>query len=99
MKFNQYSLYSLNTQDRVQDSKSKIHDDINRMNNMSEYYDILDFIENNYGQVENHLEKDFPENVKLFIDLETNVTQVVVVQENKMLFGKRWVFTPDEVQA
>ncbi len=96
MQFNQYSLYSLNTQDKVLDSKSKIYDDIKRMDEITEYYDILDFIEGNYGKVQEYLQKDFPDDVKLLVELEPNVAQVVIVQKNKMLFGRRWVFTPDE---
>ena len=96
MQFNQYSLYSLNTQDKVQEFKSKIFDDIKRMEKITEYYDILDFIEGNYSHKEGHLLKDFSDDVKLEILLEENVTQVLVKQKDKVLFGRKWTFTPDE---
>ncbi len=99
MEFNQYNLYSLNSQDKVDNTKSKIFDDIKRMNKITEYYDILDFIEGNYGNVQDHLQKDFPDDVKLLVELEPNIAQIVVIQKDKILFGKRWIFTPDEVQA
>lgn len=45
MQLNEYNLYSLNTQVKIQDSKDKIFDDIKNMDNILEYYDILEFIE------------------------------------------------------
>ena len=98
MQFNQYRLYSLNTQDKVQEFKSKIFDDIKRMKNITEYYDILDFIEGNYGHKEGHLTKDFSDDVNLEILLEPNVAQVLVKQKENVLFGSKWIFTPDEEQ-
>ena len=96
MQFNEYSLYSLNTQDKVQKSQSKIFDDIKRMEKITEYYDILDFIEGNYGKVENHLEKDFSDDICVKVDIGINLVQVVVYQKDKILFGQRWAFTPEE---
>ncbi len=98
MQFNEYSLYSLNTQDKVKNASSKIFDDINRMEKITEYYDILDFIEGNYAHKEGHLTKNFPEEVVLEILLEENIAQVLVKQKDKVLFGRRWEFTPDEKQ-
>lgn len=98
MEFNQYSLYSLNTQDNIQESQSKIYDDIKRMDKITEYYDILDFIEGNYGKVQDQLKKDYPDDVKLLVKLEPNIVNVLVAQKDIVLFGRRWVFTPDEEQ-
>ena len=96
MQFNEFSLYSLNTQIKMNESKNKIFDDIKNMEKLLDYYEVLEFIENNYGKVENHLEQEFSDDIKLSIDVMTDITQVVVSQNEKILFGKRWIFTPDE---
>lgn len=96
MQLNEYNLYSLNTQVKIQDSKDKIFDDIKNMDNILEYYDILEFIENNYGQVENHFEQEFSDDIKLNVEVMTNLVQIIVSQKDKMLFGKRWIFNPEE---
>ena len=96
MQFNQYSLYSKNTQDRIQEYQNKIFDDIKQMDKITEYQDILNFIEYNYGKIDERFEQTFADEVKLEILLERNVVHVFATQNDKILLGRKWIFTPNE---
>ena len=100
--FDQYRAYSQMAEQAFSDSKGQIFDDIAELKKITEFYDLIDFVNLRFGNIcnatDNCIKKDYPENRRLLIKKEDNIIAIIAVDEDKkqVLLSRYWKFTPIE---
>lgn len=102
MVFDQYRAYSQLAKQAVTNEKGQIYEDIKEIKKITEFYDLVDFINLRFGNIENapdnSIKKDYPNNMHLLIKKDTNLIAIIAVDEEKkqILLSRYWKFTPTE---
>ncbi len=96
MELNKYNMYSINVDNNMTSAKSQLMEEIEQMKQIYDYAQINDFIERHYGKLDNWLNKEFCDGKKLGILKEDNTIELAILDENGIVFGRRWEFIPDE---
>ena len=97
MEVNQYDLYSVNANNDISSNEAQIQEDIKTMDSINDYQEIINFVELRYGKLEDLICKEFSNKIRLGIAKGDNFVEIVVTKnQEKIIFGKRWRFIPDE---
>ena len=86
-----YRMYSVNSEFSVNENSNKIYSDIEQMAKIKEFDEIIDFIELNYGKLNDLIVKDYNE-IKLVIGKIENIVEICALKGSKLIMGRRWKF-------
>ncbi|MBR1373681.1 hypothetical protein IJ750_06200 [bacterium] len=95
-EFNMYNLYSYNAGDFKNACNDKILVDLHRLESITEYYDVLDFVDKTFGIIEDQKIMDYPNNVKVIVQKKENQIMVGALKGEEQIFGQAWIFTPNK---
>ena len=93
-EFNMYSMYSYAAGDFKNACDDKILVDLHRLESITEYYDVLDFVDKTFGVIESQKVMDYPNDVKVIVQKKENEILVGALKGNEQIFGQSWIFTP-----
>ena len=66
MQFNQYSMYSYAAADFKSACDDKILVDLQRLDKLNEYDEVIDFVNKVFGEVESYKTFDYPNNILVY---------------------------------
>ena len=97
--YNEYEQYVMLAGDTKAFAENKIQMDLDRLDKMSDYKEVEDFVLQNYGDAEGEgLNILFPNNIELAIRKYENAIEIVAVQEEYVIFSKGWRLVQDEAE-
>ena len=89
--YNDYEQYVMLTKDAKVFAENKVLVDLDRLDEMSDYHQVEEFISQNYGQLdERGLRLEFPQNIRLGIQKNSDAIEIVAVQGEYLIFSKGW---------
>ncbi len=86
----QYKVYSVNSEFSIYENSYKIYNDIETMKGIKDFDEIVNFIEINYGKLNDLIVKDCNDDIKLLIGRTENIVEVFALQKSEMIMGQRW---------
>ena len=95
-EFNMYSMYSYAAGDLKTACDDKILVDLHKLESITEYYDVLDFVDKTFGEIEDQKIMDYPNEVKVIVQKKENEILVGALKGQEQIFGQSWIFTPKE---
>ena len=96
MQFNQYSMYSYAAADFKSACDDKILVDLQRLDKLNEYDEVIDFVNKVFGEVESYKTFDYPNNILVAVSKEENKIIVGAKQDGKQIFGQSWQLVKSE---
>lgn len=88
--FNKYSLYSYTANDFVSACDDKILVDLKKLSSLKKFDEILQFITTNFGEIKESKEIEYPNNIKLLLQVEEDLIVAFATQNQKRIFGTCW---------
>ena len=97
MTFNQFSLYAYAANEFVHACDDKILVELQQLKNLTEYDDVLDFVNKRIGSIKENTNKtyEYPNEIKVIVITEPNSIKVAAIQNNKQIFGRQWRIEPE----
>ena len=86
MQFNQYSMYSYAAADFKSACDDKILVDLQRLDKLNEYDEVIDFVNKVFGEVERYKTFDYPNNILVAVSKEENKI-IADIKTQKFLYA------------
>ena len=96
MELDKYRMYSVNVNNSIELTKNQILNEIEQMKQIYDYDEILNFIELHYGKLNDWLDKKLNDEMYIGILKKDNCIELAVINENGIVFGRRWKLISDE---
>lgn len=89
--YNEYEQYALLANESKMFVDNKIHVDLERLDKMSDYLEVEEFISQNYGELnDNGINLAFPQDIEIAIRKEDNAIEIFARQGEYLIFSKGW---------
>lgn len=89
-QFNQYNLYCYAAGNIKTACDDKILVDLHKLEQLKKYSEIANFVETNFGTVNERRTFEYPNDIKVLVIKEEKAILVYASQGEKRLFGKCW---------
>ena len=99
MQFNQYSLYTYQTEDFKNATNEKILVDLQRLKSIKDYDDVVDYVQKVIGSIDNEENYfDYPDDIKVIVLNEPDKIRVFATKNEKQVFGRFWQLVDEDKQ-
>ena len=89
-EFNQYSMYSYTAGDFKSATDGKILVDLKKLSSLNKYSEILNFINDTFGEIGTGKELEYPNDIKVMLQKYGELIIVAATQKDKQIFGSCW---------
>jgi hypothetical protein len=96
MQFNQYTMYSYAASEFKTACDDKILVDLKRLDNLTEFDEVVDFVNKVFGEVDRYKTFNYPNDIIVAISREENKIVVGAKQNGKQIFGQGWTLMSNE---
>ena len=94
--YNKYAMYSYAAGDLKNACDDKILVDLQKLKNLTEFLDVEEFVNANFGEVEDYKEISYPNNIMVYILHKDNEIKICAAKNEEQIFGRGWIFHPDK---
>lgn len=97
-EFSKYNLYSINTGSDLVKKSDEVDLFLDGLKTLTEYGDVLDFVQEHFGEFEGTKLLNFPEiNKQIHLLVETRRIEICAAKNKHQYYGQGWMIKTEDV--